>query len=188
MGKCLRLAAGLSCLGGLILGAVFLKATGPLWPSVPTGAVHKTVLSEERKREEQVIAVKNPVLSEQLQRVEQLRQGEEAIQRYKQVKLQVAEEVSAGHLSLAEALEAFRELEGQRLANLTKQHVLKEWKMSEDEWLGQGVLDYVQQVLADRPDEAAAVITRLEKELQELLASRKKRPAAPVAKPIEWSR
>jgi hypothetical protein len=184
----LRLMAGLSCLGVLILGAVFLYSTGSLWPSVPTGAAPKTVLSEERKREEQVIAVKNPVLPEQLQRVEQLRQGEKAIQRFKQAKLQVAEEVIAGHLSLAEALEAFRELEGQRLSNITKQHVLKEWKMSEDEWLGQGVLDYVQQVLVDRPDEAAAVMARLKKQFQELLAERKKRPAAPVEKPIEPSR
>jgi hypothetical protein len=60
--------------------------------------------------------------------------------------------------------------------------------MSEDEWLVWGVLYYVEQVLADRPDEAAAVIARLEKELQEILADRKKRPAAPVEKPIERSR
>ena len=128
------------------------------------------------------------LMNEQLQLEKQLIQDKEAFQRYTQAKLQVAEEVIAGRLSVAEALEAFRRLEGQRLPNSTKQYVLKRWEMSEDEWLGMGVRYYVEQVLVDRPYEAAAVIARLEKELQELLASRKKRPAAPVAKPIEPSR
>ena len=41
--------------------------------------------------------------------------------------------------------------------------------MSEDERGGRDVLYFVGLVLADRPDEAAAVADRLEKELQELL-------------------
>jgi hypothetical protein len=45
--------------------------------------------------------------------------------------------------------------------------------MSQDEWDGRGVLNSVRQVLTDRPDEAAAVADRLEKELQQLLAERK---------------
>jgi hypothetical protein len=52
--------------------------------------------------------------------------------------------------------------------------------MSEDEWDGRTVIDQVRQVLADRPDEAAAVVGRLEKELQQLLAEREKRPPAPA--------
>jgi hypothetical protein len=183
-----QLMTGLSFLTVLILVAVFLNSTGSLLPSAPTGAAQITVLSEQLQREEQVIEAKKSVLSEQLQREEQLFQDKETFQRYTQAKLQVAEEVIAGRLSVAEALEAFRRLEGQRLPNSTKQHVLKEWKMSEDEWLGMGVRYYVEQVLADRPDEAAAVVSRLKKELQELLADRKKRPAAPVEKPIEPSR
>jgi hypothetical protein len=51
--------------------------------------------------------------------------------------------------------------------------------MSEDEWDGRAVLDYVRRVLADRPAEAAAVAGRLEKELQELLTDRKKHQPAP---------
>jgi hypothetical protein len=43
-------------------------------------------------------------------------------------------------------------------------------------------------VLADRPAEAAAVADRLEKELQQLLADRKNRPAAPVDPRAERSR
>ena len=161
-----QLMTGLSFLTVLILVAVFLNSTGSLLPSAPTGAAQITVLSE------------------QLQREEQLFQDKETFQRYTQAKLHVAEEVIAGQRSVAQALEAFRWLAGQRLPNSTKQYVLKRWKMSEDEWLGMGVLYYVEQVLA----EAAAVVARLEQELQELLASRQKRPAAPVAKPIEPSR
>jgi hypothetical protein len=185
----LQLMAGLSFLVVLILGAILLYSDGPLLSFVQTGAAKKTVLSEQLQREEQVIEAKKSVLSEQLQREEELFQAKATFERYKRAKLQVAEEVIAGRLSLAEALEAFRELEGQRLPNITKQDLLRGWKMTEDDWLGQlGVLYYVEQVLADRPKEAAAVITRLNKELQELLASRQKRPAAPVEEPIESSR
>jgi hypothetical protein len=45
--------------------------------------------------------------------------------------------------------------------------------MSEDELDGRAVIEQVRQVLGDRPDEAAAVADRLEKELQQLLAGRK---------------
>jgi hypothetical protein len=56
--------------------------------------------------------------------------------------------------------------------------------MSPDEWGGREVLRFIRLVLADRPDEAAAMADRLEKELQQILANRKKcRPA-----PAEGSR
>jgi hypothetical protein len=128
------------------------------------------------------------LMDEQFKLEEQLMQDKETLQRYTQAKLHVAEEVIAGQRSVAQALEALRWLAGQLLPNSTKQYVLKRWKMSEDEWLGMGVRYYVEQVLVARPYEAAAVVARLEEELQELLASRQKRPAAPAAKPIERSR
>jgi hypothetical protein len=59
-------------------------------------------------------------------------------------------------------------------------------ELSQDEWNGRGVLNSVRQVLADRPDEAAAVTDRLEKELHTLLADRKKKQpmqADPWTKP-----
>jgi hypothetical protein len=59
--------------------------------------------------------------------------------------------------------------------------------ISEDEWDGRGVIGQVGVVLGNRPDEAAAVAARLEKELQKLLADRNKRPAAPVEPPIDGS-
>jgi hypothetical protein len=60
--------------------------------------------------------------------------------------------------------------------------------MSEDELDGRAVIAQVRQVLADRPDEAAAVAGRLEKELHELLADRKKRHLAPADPRTEQSR
>jgi hypothetical protein len=51
--------------------------------------------------------------------------------------------------------------------------------MSEDERGGRDVLYFVGLVLADRPDEAAAVADRLEKEFQQLLADRNKHQPAP---------
>jgi hypothetical protein len=46
----------------------------------------------------------------------------------------------------------------------------------------------VRQVLADHPAEAAAAAGRLEKELQQLLADRKKGPPAPAEPRTERSR
>jgi hypothetical protein len=89
---------------------------------------------------------------------------------------------------VAEALEAFRRLQGQQFPNSTKEIVMRDREMSEEELLADVILSYVEQVLGDRPDEAAAVMARVKKELQELLADRKKHPATPVAKPIERSR
>ena len=57
--------------------------------------------------------------------------------------------------------------------------------MSADEGAGRTVLYFVQLLLADRPAEAAAVVDRLEKELQQLLAERKKRPPAPAEQRTE---
>jgi hypothetical protein len=52
--------------------------------------------------------------------------------------------------------------------------------MPEEEWDGQNVLSAVRLVLADRPDEAAAVVDRLEKELRQLLAGRNQHGPAPA--------
>jgi hypothetical protein len=160
-------------LGVLVLGIVALDPNGPLLSSFWLAGNNDLRL----------------LMDEILIRQEQGKQLRDAFDRRREAKRQVAEEVIAGRLNLAEALEAFRSLQSERLLlDEPKEDVLKRWKMSEDEWLGVGVLDYVKQVLADRPYEAAVVIARLKKELQELLADRKKRPPVPVEKPIERSR
>jgi hypothetical protein len=99
------------------------------------------------------------LMAEQFKLEKQLIQDKEAFQRYMQAKLYVAEEVIAGRLSVTEALEAFRRLAGQRLPNSTKQDMLERWKVSEDEWLGMGVLYYVEQFLV----EATTVVARVKK-------------------------
>jgi hypothetical protein len=123
-------------------------------------------------------------LAEEIERAEQLDHGLEALRRCREAKAHVAAEVIAGRCSLAEAIEAFRTLDGQRLPDRIQQFVLKDLEISEDELRGRSVLFFVRQVLADRPDEAAVVASRLEKELQQLLAGRRTPPPAPA----EWSR
>jgi hypothetical protein len=168
MNKYLQLAAGLTCLGALVLSAVALDPDGPLLSSFLQGwLATRTAPAEE---------------------IERLKQWEDAMRRRKEAKDQVTEQLIARRISLAEAMKQFRDVE--RRWPDARMTPLKAEKLgvSEDEWDGRRVIKNVQVFLVDRPDEAAAVIARLEKELQELLASRKKRPAAPVAKPIEPSR
>ena len=66
------------------------------------------------------------------------------------------------------------------MATVPPEPTLEALGISEDELDGLCVLDYVRQVLADRPAEAAKVAARLENELQDLLAGRKMRRPAPA--------
>jgi hypothetical protein len=171
MSKFFERVAGLTCLGVLlVLGAVILDSAGPLLPSFQAGAD------------------KEPIRPEQLKREEQLAADKATLQRSREAELQVAEELIAGRLSLAEAIEQFRALEQAwpQFAPYSEKAKLL-WK-SEDARLGDRVLWYVWQVLADTPDEQTAVCGYLNKELQELLASRQKRPAAPAESWIKRGR
>ena len=170
MTKHLQLAEGLLCLGVLALGVVAFDFSCLRNAPLPGD-------SEVR-----------PLLADEVARREQLRQREEAIHRRNEAKRHVAGEVIAGRRSLAEALELFRELDREWPENRPWPHAPAGVELSQDEWDGRGVLDSVRQVLADRPDEAAAVAGRLEQELQQLLAERKKRPPAPSESGIERSR
>ncbi len=160
MAKFIRLAAGVLCIGVLALGVVFFDPSCLLtyparWDSS-----------------------RGDSMAEDLVRREQLRQLREASFRRIEAKWQIAQEVIAGRQSLAEAMERFRDLDRQwpDLRSVTKRP--EDLWMTEDEWDGRAVIGQVRQVLADRPDEAAEVAGRLEKELQILLAERKKRPLA----------
>jgi hypothetical protein len=169
MGKFLRLAAGVCCLGVLALFAVAIDPACPLtfpprWDSA-----------------------KSPSIAEAIGRKEQLDQRKEAIRHRREAKEQVAKEVIARRQSLAEAIEQFRAWDRQWPENRSIQRP-EHFGMSEDEWDGRAVLDYVGRVLADRPDEAAAVAGRLGKELRQLLADRKKVPPAPTEPRTERSR
>ena len=94
-------------------------------------------------------------------------------------KKQIAEEVIARRRSLAEAMEQFRALDQEWPQFGLGAEKAKALGISEDEWYGRRVIGWVRTLLYGRPDEAAAVVGRLEKELQELLADRTKpRPAS----------
>jgi hypothetical protein len=181
MSKLIRLAVGLLCLGVLALGVFLFDTACPL--TFP--------------------ASENPDLTssmaEELARSEWLKQTTDAFRRRTEAKEQVARDLIARRRSLAEAIEQFQALDqqwpaGANLEDLHRREIERfraldrQWResptgtkrpgdlwLSEDEWSGQDVLFYVRKMLAHRPDEAAVVAGRLEKELQQLLADRKKR-------------
>jgi hypothetical protein len=119
-------------------------------------------------------------MAETLTRNEQLKRLHEASFRRLGAKWQIAKEVIAGKRSMVEAMEQFRELDRQWPDLRSRIKKPEDLWMSEDEWDGWAVIDQVRQVLADRPDEAAVVTGRLEKELRELLPGRTKRRPAPA--------
>jgi len=155
MNKFIRLAACILCLVGLALAALSHKLLPEKNASLPTWA-------------------------EVLGRKEQLKQLEEEQNRYWEAKRQVAKEVIAGRRSLAEAIEEFRKLDEPWLSARDQERILKVFRMSEVEWRGRKVIFEARRVLADHPDEEAAVADRLEKELQHLLADRKRLRAEPA--------
>jgi hypothetical protein len=170
MSKFLRLAAVVLCVGVLAVGIVLFDLVGPL--TYPRRGEYYSRAS----------------LDEELARTERLKRLREASHRRAEAKRQVATEVIARQRSLAEVLEQYRELNRQWpdiRTGFTKPEDL--W-MSEDEWDSRAVIEKVRQVLADRPDEADAVAGRLEMELQQLLADRKKVPPAPAEPRTERSR
>ena len=107
-------------------------------------------------------------------RIEKFRQVQDQDKQIREVKQQMAQEVIAGQLSLADAIDEFQKLDQRWLSASHQQTFLQGVGMSEYEWCGLNVISFAQTLLADHPDEAATVIDRLEKELQKLLAERKK--------------
>ena len=163
MSKFLRLAAGVLCLGVLALGVVVFD------PACLSNFPHRW---DPDKRAS---------MAEEVARNEELDQREAAIRRRREAKAHVAAEVIARRRSLAETVEQFRIL-NQEWPPIPRPEPIILWRLglSEEEWDAREVLRFVEQVLADRPDDAAAVAARLEKELQELLAERKKHRPAPA--------
>jgi hypothetical protein len=155
MSKFLRLAAGVLCVGVLALGVVAFHFGCPRTDPPSNDPNLRSSMPEEGARKEQ------------------LDQLEDAIRRRREAKRRVAEEVIARRCSLAEAIEQFLVLDRQwPKLDLWITKPEDGW-LSPDEWAGRNVLHFVQRLLIARPDEAAAVAGRLEKELQELLADRK---------------
>ena len=170
MSKFLRLAALVSCLGVLVLGAIALDPDGPLLSSFWGCSAGR------------------PSLAEEIAQRERLDRLQEATLRRLNAIEQIAEEVIARRRSLAEAMEQFRALDQEWPQFGLGAEKAKALGISEDEWVGRRVIGWVRTVLDGRPDEAAAVVGRLEKELQELLEARKKRRPAPADPRTEQSR
>jgi hypothetical protein len=166
MSKFLRLAALLCCLGVLVLGTIAVGRNGPLLSSFRGRSARKISWAE---------------LIEDSERIDRL---EEASFRRINTKMHIAEEVIARRQSLAEAMKQFHALD-QEWPQFDLRSARRFQGISEDEWDGQRVLICVQFVLESRHDEGSAVLGHLEKELQELLADRKKRPAAPAQPRLE---
>jgi hypothetical protein len=169
MSKLLRLAAVVLCVGVLALGVVCFDPACPLTYPAPWEPDRRNSMAEE------------------VMRKEHLKQLHEASFRRLEARWQIAQEVIAQRRGLAEAIEQFRTLDRQWPENFSIQ-TPEHFGMSQDEWDGRAVIEQVRQVLAGRPAEAAAVADRLEKELQQLLAERKKRPPAPAEPRTERSR
>jgi hypothetical protein len=123
----------------------------------------------------------NPTASmvEEMARHEQMEQHEASLYRQRQAKRRVVAEVIARRQSLAEAIEQFRALDQEWPEFPSLPQTPEDLGIAADEWSGRDVLYFVQQILADRPDEAAAVVGRLEKELQQILTDRKKQRPEP---------
>jgi len=162
MSKFIRLAAAVLCVGVLALGVVLFDPACPL--------------TYPPRRDSR----KGVSMAEEVARNEELDQREDAIRRRREAKAQLAAEVITRRRSLAEAIEQFRALDREWPENHRGPRTPEDFGMSQDEWDGRAVLDYVRRVLTDRPAEATAVADRLEKELQQLLADRKKRLPAPA--------
>jgi hypothetical protein len=166
MSMFLRLATGVGCLGVLALGIAVSDLT---CPSSWDGS-NRSSLAEERGREEK------------------LKRLRDALRRRLEAKRQVAEEVIPRRQTLAEAIEQFRACDRGWPDTRFWFQTPEEVGMSKYEWDGRSVINQVQEVLVNRPAEAAEVVGRLEKELQELLAARKKRRPAPGDPRTEPSR
>src|SRR5262249_28667691 len=107
MKKYLRVAAGLSCLGVLILGAVALDPDGPLLSAFHGCAATRATLTEE------------------IERKEHLKQWKEAVRRPRESKEHLAQEVIAQRRSLTEAMERFRALDQEwPLSRPTLAHII----------------------------------------------------------------
>src|SRR5262249_32935129 len=134
MNKYLRVAAVVSCLGVLVLGAVALDPAGPLLSSFQGCAAKRLSMAELNAQSEQ------------------LKRREEAWLRRIEAKERIAQEVIAGRRSLAEAMKRFHTLDQEWPPFSPGAPKAQVPEISEDGWDGRIVLIYVRRVLADRPE------------------------------------
>jgi hypothetical protein len=129
-------------------------------------------------------------LQEMIRRSEEIHRLERAMLRRHQAMRQAAQACIAQRCTLAETIQRWQELEqemGQELpfySVILRQHPIP---TSDEERHYGGILANIEAILRGQPEELAAVLRRLEKEYQQLLADRN-RPSAMPMKRTELSR
>jgi hypothetical protein len=124
-------------------------------------------------------------LRQEVRHAEELQLAQQAALRRFEARIQVVREVIAQRCSLREALARFRELDGEldrvwpdSLPKLSEIRA-RQWP-SEAEGYYQYILTIVKSLLDDRPEEAAAVLRRLEKDYQQLQTNTQTPSTAPM--------
>lgn len=119
-------------------------------------------------------------------RNEDLRRLERATLDRSKARRQVAQEVLARRCSLGEALARFVELEREWPDYATPlTEVMRRAWASEEERQYRLLTNVVEELLAERPEEAAAALRRLEEDYRQLGAGRPSPSAAPAGQPVQ---
>jgi hypothetical protein len=113
---------------------------------------------------------------------EELERMQRATFRRMESKRQVVQEVIAGGCSLSEALAWFRGLEGECPEYATVVAKVCGPPGPDAERHYRNITALVQDLLAERPEEAATVLRRLEEDYRQLRAGRPAPPAAPAGR------
>jgi len=109
-------------------------------------------------------------LQRESRRVEELQRLRRAMDRRTEARQQAAQEWIAQRCTLAETMQRFQELDGEWPDYIT---LRRKWWPSDDERHYRVLLAHVGGALEGRPEELAGVLRRLEKDYQQLQASRR---------------
>jgi hypothetical protein len=129
----------------------------------------------------------SPVDFQEVHRSEELEQRERATARRLEARQQVVQELIAQRRTLAEAIARFQEVDREWPDYTAELPERFGWEWVGEEKAYRYVLATVQDLLHDRPEEAAGVIGRLDKEYQQLQAG-KRAPSTVKTERIETSR
>jgi hypothetical protein len=122
-------------------------------------------------------------LVREVRRREELQQWRRDTLRFTEARVEVVRELIAQRLSLKEALTRLEELDRERSDYIPKLSKTYEQYFSHMEEHYEYVIAIAKGLLKDRPEEAALVLRRLEKEYQQLRAGRNVPSATPTKRP-----
>jgi hypothetical protein len=116
----------------------------------------------------------------EVRRREELQQWRRDTLRFTEARVEVVRELIAQRRSLKEALTRLQELDRERSDFIAKSSKTYEGYSPHMEEHYQYIIAIAKGLLKDRPEEAAVVLCRLEKEYQQLQAGRQMPPSAPT--------